>query len=70
MELRYEIEADHTADGVRWRATARDSYGKLIDSTRSVTRPSHAVRDQLALMRGSYWTADGGDAHRDWSTAA
>jgi hypothetical protein len=70
QELRYEIEVDFTADGPRWRATARDSYGQLVDSTRSVSSPGRAVRDQLDLMRGRYWAGDGGDPHREWSTAA
>ncbi len=71
MELRYEIEVDMTADGPRWRAVALDSYGKVVDSTRSVTSPSRAVKDQLDLMRGRYWANDGGDPWRDgWTTAA
>lgn len=69
-ELRYEIEVDVTADGARWRAVALDSYGHVLDSTRSVSSPGRAVRDQLDLMRGRYWASDGGDVHREWTTAA
>lgn len=63
----FVIEETATDRGLMWQAVVRDSYGRMADATRLTSTPSQAVRDGLALIRGTYWCSD---ARAPYTTAA